>query len=170
MTNWNHFRNSRTRYETEPERIERERKQNHPAFLKTGYKILTDASPELKWWNPIMATLQMEEAELVSWTIGDQTFRYMTQEEMDQQNTSNKPKEEKAICMVIKVKGFPLDARVWEIRGYWFVSVYYYEVSSTTINSGTKAIRERDLIFNNRAEAMDVRSGSRFDKNEQDID
>lgn len=170
MNNWNHFR-TRSRYETEPERIAREKREkekaNNPAFLKPGYKILTDASPELKWWDPIFARLEMEEAELVQWTNGDQTFQYVTQEEMDQQNEQirSTPRKEKSMCMVIEVRNDP-----WEARGYWFVSVYYYHALTTTINSGAEAIRQCDLMFNNKVEAMKVCPGSVFDKNEQDLD
>jgi len=166
MNNWNHFR-TRTRYETEPERISREKREkekaNNPAFLKPGYKILTDASPELKWWDPIFARLEMEEAELDQLTHDDDpAFQHVTQEQVNE--LSKRTQQKKTVCTVIEVQSDP-----YEARGYWFVPVYYSEFT-VMANLWIDEVRQCDLMFNNRIEAMSVRSGSTFDKTEQDLD
>lgn len=152
--NWAHMRTN-YRYETEDE----EKRRTSPQFLKPGYKLIDkgNSPAQSNWWHPIFNTIEMEEAVLESWTEGDQTFQYVTQEEMDKANEKPSEDDYSDLCLVLMIMNKP-----YEARGYWFVEVYYFHPGHV----GQK-FRTADLMFNNKAEADAVKQGDKFNWNEQ---
>lgn len=137
------------RYETEREETARK------ARLPKGYKILSEPNPARNnFWHDIFNTILIDEPTKLEWSEGDQHFKYATKEEMEPKKAEDK------MCVVLEVRATPYHA-----RGYWFVPVYYYQYSE-----GIHHIRQCDLMFNNRFEALAVHPESVFSKNEQDLE